>query len=158
MQKKITPCLWFDTEAEEAARFYCSVFKNSQIVEISHYTDAGPRPAGAVMMVTFELDGQQLTALNAGPGRPFTQAVSLQVPCDTQAEIDHYWTALTRNGGEESVCGWLKDQFGLSWQIFPKRLVELELDPDRARAQRAMAAMMTMKKIDIAAIERAAKG
>jgi predicted 3-demethylubiquinone-9 3-methyltransferase (glyoxalase superfamily) len=158
MKKSIAPCLWFDTEAEEAAKFYCSIFPNSRIVEISHYTDAGPRPKGSVLMVSFELDGQTFTALNAGPNFKFTEAVSFQVYCDGQEEVDRYWSSLLAGGGTESVCSWLKDKYGLSWQIVPNRLIELSTSPDPAVAARAVAAMMKMKKIDIAAIEAAAKG
>ena len=155
MNQKITPCLWFDTEGEEAAKFYTSVFDNSRIIEVSHYGDAGPRPAGSVMTVLFELDGQRFTALNGGPDFTFTEAVSLQVDCKSQDEVDQLWDALSE-GGEEGPCGWLKDRFGLSWQIIPSALPELLSDPDPQRAQKAMAAMLQMKKIDIAELERAA--
>jgi predicted 3-demethylubiquinone-9 3-methyltransferase (glyoxalase superfamily) len=151
----ITPCLWFDTESEEAATFYTSVFKNSRITEISRYTEAGPRPAGEVMLVAFELNGQPFTALNGGPQFKHSEAISFQIPCDSQEEVDHYWDRLTE-GGEESECGWLRDRFGISWQVFPKRMVELFSGPDRAAADRALAAMMTMRKIDLAQIEEAA--
>ena len=153
----ITPCLWFDTEAEEAARFYCSVFPNSEITEISHYTDAGPREKGLVLTVAFSLDGQPYTALNGGPEFHFSEAVSLMVRCSDQAEVDRYWAALSA-GGEEGPCGWLKDRFGLSWQIVPARLEELTADPDEGRRDRAIRAMLQMKKLDIAAIEQAAAG
>jgi predicted 3-demethylubiquinone-9 3-methyltransferase (glyoxalase superfamily) len=152
----ITTCLWFDTEAEEAANFYVSVFKNSQVQNVSHYGEAGPRPAGMVMTVDFELDGQQFIALNGGPEFRFTEAVSLQVNCETQEEVDRYWSVLSE-GGEEGPCGWLKDRYGLSWQIVPVALTELINDPDTAKAQRVMAAMLQMKKIDIAALEAAAE-
>jgi predicted 3-demethylubiquinone-9 3-methyltransferase (glyoxalase superfamily) len=154
--QRITPSLWFDTEAEEAADFYVSVFKNSQVLNVSRYGEAGPRPAGTVMTVDFELDGQQFIALNGGPEFPFTEAVSLQVNCETQEEVDRYWSVLSE-GGEEGPCGWLKDRYGLSWQIIPVALVELLNDPDAAKAQRAMAAMLQMKKIDIAALQAAAE-
>jgi predicted 3-demethylubiquinone-9 3-methyltransferase (glyoxalase superfamily) len=154
--QKITTCLWFDTQAEEAANFYISVFKNSRIVHVSHYGEAGPRPAGMVMTVDFELDGQELVALNGGPEFAFTEAVSLQVNCESQAEVDRYWSVLSE-GGEEGPCGWLKDRYGLSWQIVPVALIELISDPDTAKAQRVMAAMLQMKKIDIAALEAAAE-
>jgi predicted 3-demethylubiquinone-9 3-methyltransferase (glyoxalase superfamily) len=154
--QRITPSLWFDTEAEEAADFYVSVFKNSQVLNVSRYGEAGPRPAGTVMTVDFELDGQQFIALNGGPEFPFTEAVSLQVNCETQEEVDRYWSVLSE-GGEEGPCGWLKDRYGLSWQIIPVALAELLNDPDAAKAQRAMAAMLQMKKIDIAALHAAAE-
>jgi predicted 3-demethylubiquinone-9 3-methyltransferase (glyoxalase superfamily) len=151
----ITPWLWFDTEGEEAARFYASVFPNSRVVDVSRYGEAGPRPAGSVMTVTFELDGQRFVALNGGPEFTFSEAVSFKVACETQDEVDRYWSALSA-GGEEGPCGWLKDRFGLSWQIVPRRLEELLGDPDPARAQRAMQAMLQMKKIEVAELERAA--
>ncbi len=151
---KITPCLWFDTQAEEAASFYTSVFPNSRIVQISRFGEAGPRPAGMVMTVDFELDGQMFTALNGGPEFTFNEAISFQVSCETQDEVDEFWTRLSE-GGEEGPCGWLKDRYGVSWQIVPTRLVELVSDPDPERSQRAMRAMLEMKKIDIAALEQA---
>src|SRR5215218_9220477 len=151
----ITPCLWFDTEGEAAAEFYTSVFPNSKIGEISRYGSAGPRPEGTVMTVSFELDGQEFVALNGGPDFTFNEAVSFQVACEDQDEVDSYWSALAE-GGEEGPCGWLKDKFGLSWQIIPKRLPELLGDPDPERAQRVMAAMLTMKKIEVDKLERAA--
>lgn len=154
---KITPWLWFDNEAEEAAKFYTSVFDNSRVLDISYYGDAGPRPAGTVMTVTFELDGQEFVALNGGPEFKFTEAISFQVPCSSQEEVDAYWSALSA-GGEESQCGWLKDKYGLSWQIVPTALGEVLGDPDPAAAQRAMKAMLQMSKLDIAALRRAAKG
>jgi predicted 3-demethylubiquinone-9 3-methyltransferase (glyoxalase superfamily) len=154
--QSITPSLWFDTEAEDAANFYVSVFKNSQVLNVSRYGEAGPRPAGTVMTVDFELDGQGFIALNGGPDFPFTEAVSLQVNCETQEEVDRYWSVLSE-GGEEGPCGWLKDRYGLSWQIIPVALTELLNDPDAARAQRAMAAMLQMKKIDIGALRAAAE-
>lgn len=154
--QSITPSLWFDTEAEDAANFYVSVFKNSQVLNVSRYGEAGPRPAGMVMTVDFELDGQGFIALNGGPDFPFTEAVSLQVNCETQEEVDRYWSVLSEDG-EEGPCGWLKDRFGLSWQIIPVALSELLNDPDAAKAQRAMAAMLQMKKIDIAALRAAAE-
>ncbi len=153
--QKITPCLWFDTQAEEAAKFYTSVFKNSRIVEVSRYGDAGPRPAGTVLTVVFELDGQRITALNGGPQFTFDEAISFQVDCADQAEVDYFWERLT-DGGEESMCGWVKDRFGLSWQVVPRRMLELLGDPDPGRAQRAMAAMMQMRKLDVSELERAA--
>ena len=151
----ITPCLWFDTESEEAAAFYTSIFENSRIVEVGRYNEAGPRPAGEVMVVAFELDGRPCTALNGGPQFQHSEAISFQIPCDSQEEVDHYWERLS-DGGEEGPCGWVKDRFGVSWQVFPKRLIELFSDPDRELAGRAMAAMMKMHKIDLAKIEEAA--
>jgi predicted 3-demethylubiquinone-9 3-methyltransferase (glyoxalase superfamily) len=153
--EKITPFLWFDTEGEDAARFYASVFPNSKIGEIARYGSAGPRPEGTVMTVSFELDGQRFVALNGGPEFTFSEAVSFLVNCDTQDEVDSYWSALSE-GGEEGPCGWLKDKFGLSWQIVPNRLPELLADPDRERAQRVMEAMLKMKKIEVDELERAA--
>lgn len=151
----ITPWLWFDTEAEEAATFYTSVFPNSRIQEITHYGEAGPRPAGLVMTVTFELDGRAFAALNGGPHYTFTEAISFSVSCADQDEVDGYWNALSE-GGEEGPCGWLKDRFGVSWQIVPDALPRLLQDPDREKAQRVMAAMLQMKKIEIAGLEEAA--
>jgi predicted 3-demethylubiquinone-9 3-methyltransferase (glyoxalase superfamily) len=153
--QKITPCLWFDTEAEEAANFYVSIVKNSRVLGVSHYGEAGPRPAGMVLTVNFELDGQEFVALNGGPEFTFDEAISFQISCDDQDEVDYYWSRLTE-AGEEGPCGWLKDRFGLSWQIVPNRLMELLEDPDPGKSQRAMEAMLGMKKIDIAAVERAA--
>jgi predicted 3-demethylubiquinone-9 3-methyltransferase (glyoxalase superfamily) len=148
---KITPCLWFDTEGEEAAKLYTSVFPNSRIVEVARYGSAGPRP------VSFELDRQPFVALNGGPEYRFTEAVSFQVDCSDQAEVDHYWEKLSE-GGQEGPCGWLKDRFGLSWQIVPTVLPELLMDADRERSQRVMAAMLQMRKIEIAELEVAAAG
>jgi predicted 3-demethylubiquinone-9 3-methyltransferase (glyoxalase superfamily) len=153
--QKITPCLWFDTEGEEAANFYTSVFKNSRILDVSRYGEAGPRPAGTVMTVTFELAGQEFVALNGGPEFTFNEAVSFQVSCESQDEVDEYWNRLTE-GGEPGPCGWLKDRYGVSWQIIPTALNELLDDPDPGRSQRAMKAMLEMGKIDIAALRRAA--
>lgn len=152
---KITPCLWFDTQGEEAARFYTSIFPNSRIVDVAHYGEAGPREAGTVMVVRFELDGQEVVALNGGPEFTFDEAISFQIDCVDQEEVDRYSEALT-DGGEQGPCGWVKDRFGLSWQVVPKRMIELLSDPDEAKAQRAMAAMLEMRKIDIAAAEAAA--
>jgi predicted 3-demethylubiquinone-9 3-methyltransferase (glyoxalase superfamily) len=151
----ITPCLWFDTEGEEAATFYTSVFPNSRIVHVARYGEAGPRPAGLVMTVSFELDGQPFLALNGGPEFTFSEAISFQVPCETQDEVDAYWSALSE-GGEEGPCGWVKDRFGVSWQIFPEVLVRLLSDPDQEKAQRVMQAMLGMRKIEIEGLERAA--
>jgi predicted 3-demethylubiquinone-9 3-methyltransferase (glyoxalase superfamily) len=152
----ITPCLWFDTEGEEAARFYTSVFPNSRIVDITHYGSAGPRAEGTVMTVEFELDGQKFIALNGGPDFTFSEAISFEVGCKTQEEVDSYWDKLSE-GGEEGPCGWLKDRFGLSWQIIPNVLPRLLSDPDTEKSQRVMAVMLEMKKIDIEALERAAE-
>ena len=157
MSGTITTCLWFDTEAEEAAEFYCSVIPDSKVTGVQHYGDAGPRPAGSVMTVEFHLDGRPYVALNAGPQFPFTEAVSFQVSCTGQEEVDHYWSTLVE-GGEESQCGWLKDRFGLSWQVVPTELPELLGDADPERARRAMEAMLGMRKIDVAALRAAADG
>jgi predicted 3-demethylubiquinone-9 3-methyltransferase (glyoxalase superfamily) len=156
--KKIVPCLWFDTEAEEAMNFYTSVFKNSKKGEIMRWGEGGHRPAGTVLTASFDLNGQEFLALNGGPQFKFTEAVSFQVPCDSQDEVDYYWDKLMEGGGAPSQCGWLKDKFGLSWQVFPTILPKLLSDPDRAKADRVMQAMMQMVKIDVAAIEQAAKG
>jgi len=153
--QKITPCLWFDTEGEAAAELYTSVFPNSKVDRVTRYGSAGPRDEGTVMTVEFELDGQPFVALNGGPDFTFSEAISFQVDCKDQEEVDYYWKALSE-GGEEGPCGWVKDRFGLSWQIVPTRLNELVTDPDPERAQRAMAAMLEMRKIDIAELERAA--
>jgi predicted 3-demethylubiquinone-9 3-methyltransferase (glyoxalase superfamily) len=153
----IIPNLWFDTQAEEAAEFYCSVFPNSRIVTKAHYTEAGPREAGTVMTVEWELDGQRFVGINGGPQFTFSEAVSFQVTCGDQEELDHYWSRLSE-GGEEGPCGWLKDRFGLSWQVVPDGMDELFSDPDPERARRAMEAMLKMRKIDIAALQAAADG
>ena len=153
---KITPFLWFDTQAEEAAEFYTSVFGNSRVLSVNRYGDAGPGPSGSVMIVRFELDGREFVALNGGPEHfNFNESVSFAVNCSSQDEVDYFWEKLTE-GGEEGPCGWLKDKYGLSWQVVPDRLPELLSDPDPERSQRAMRAMFQMKKIDIAALERAA--
>jgi len=153
--QKITPCLWFDTEGEEAATFYTSVFPNSKIVDVARYGSAGPRTEGTVMTVSFELDGQTFTALNGGPDFTFNEAMSLEVSCRDQEEVDRLWNALSE-GGEEGPCGWLKDRYGVSWQIIPGVLPELLADPDREKSQRVMAAMLKMGKIEIDALKRAA--
>jgi predicted 3-demethylubiquinone-9 3-methyltransferase (glyoxalase superfamily) len=153
--KKITPCLWFDTQGEEAANFYTSIFKNSRVIDVARYGAAGPGPEGTVMAVNFELDGREFVALNGGPQFTFDEAVSFQVPCDSQDEVDYFWERLGE-GGEEGQCGWLKDKFGLWWQVFPSELQELLADPDPGRSQRAMAAMLQMRKIDLPALRRAA--
>jgi len=157
MQQKITPNLWFDTEAEEAAAFYTSVFQNSRIVYVTHYTEAGPREAGTVMTVEFELDGQRFVGINGGPEFTFDEAVSFQINCETQDDVDYYWERLSE-GGEEGPCGWLKDKFGLSWQVVPTGMEALFSDPDPKRAERAMKAMLGMRKLDIAALRSAADG
>ena len=158
MPTDITPNLWFDTEAEEAAEFYCSVFANSRVLNVTHYTEGAPRPAGGVMTVEFELDGNRFVGINGGPEFKFNEAVSLQIDCEDQAEVDRYWEKLTADGGEEGPCGWLKDRFGLSWQVTPKGMGELFNGSDSARAERAMKAMLQMKKLDIAALRAAADG
>ena len=152
---KITPWLWFDTEGEEAAKFYASIFPNSRIVDVTRYGSTGPRPEGTVMTVTFELDGSEFVALNGGPEYRFSEAISFMVTCRDQDEVDTYWSALS-DGGEEGPCGWLKDRYGVSWQFVPTALSELLGDPDREKSQRVMQAMMKMKKIEIADLERAA--
>ena len=154
--QKITPFLWFDNNAEEAAQFYTSVFKNSRILSVSRYGDAGPGPKGSVMVVSFQLEGQQFTALNGGPLFKFSEAFSFVVSCENQEEIDYYWNKLTSSGGQESQCGWLKDKFGFSWQIVPTALGKLMSDPKKAN--RVMQALLQMKKLDIATLEDAAEG
>ena len=156
--KKITPCLWFDTQAEEAAKFYASVFKNSKIGKVSRYGKEGfevhGKKAGTVMTVEFELEGQKFLALNGGPHFKFNEAVSFQVHCETQQEIDHFWSELAKEG-EEGPCGWLKDKFGLSWQVFPRALPEMLMEGNSETAQRVMRSMLQMRKIDIAALKQA---
>lgn len=152
---QITPNLWFDTQAEEAAEFYCSIFPSSGITGVTRYTEAGPGPTGTVLTVDFVLDGQPFTGINGGPRFTFDEAVSFLITCADQAEIDFYWGALT-NGGEESQCGWLKDRYGVSWQVVPSGWDDVLHDPDPDRAARAMAAVLGMKKIDLGAIEAAA--
>jgi predicted 3-demethylubiquinone-9 3-methyltransferase (glyoxalase superfamily) len=163
MPTKITPCLWFDDQAEEAALFYTSIFKDSKITAISRYCEAGReihgRAPGSVMVAAFELNGQTFTALNGGPHFKFSEAVSLQVECETQEEVDCYWERLSAGGPlEAQQCGWLKDKFGLSWQVVPKILQELLMDEDTTKSQRAFHAMMQMKKLDIAELQRAFAG
>jgi len=155
--KPFTTCLWFDNQGEEAAQHYTSIFKNSRIHAVHRYTEAGPGPEGAVMTVYFELNGQQFLALNGGPQYSFTPAVSLVVECADQAEVDYYWEGLGE-GGQEIACGWLQDKYGLSWQVVPTVLLERITDPDPDKAARVTAAMLTMKKLDIAEIERAYAG
>ena len=157
MLQKIVPNLWFDTEAEEAAAFYTSVFPNSRVVSVSRYPEDAPREAGMVMTVEFELEGQRFVGINGGPQFKFDEAVSFQITCEDQAELDRYWDRLTE-GGSESQCGWLKDRFGLSWQVVPTGMEEVFSDPDPERARRSMQAMVGMRKIDIAALRSAADG
>ncbi len=160
---RITPCLWFDDQAEDAAAYYTSIFRNSKINIVSHYTEAGyeihGRPAGSVMTVEFELDGHSFTALNGGPHFKFNEAVSFQVNCDSQDEIDYYWEKLGAGGDPKAQqCGWLKDKFGLSWQVVPRMMAEMMTDPDRSRFSRVMEAVLRMKKLDIAELQRAYDG
>jgi predicted 3-demethylubiquinone-9 3-methyltransferase (glyoxalase superfamily) len=155
--QKITTFLWFDNNAEEAANFYCSVFKNSKVGDVSRYGDAGPGPKGTVMTIDFEIDGQQFTALNGGPQFKFTEAISLVVHCDTQEEIDYYWEKLSE-GGQKVECGWLKDKYGLAWQIVPDLLLELIKDKNQQKVDRVMKAMMQMKKLEIEGLKKAAAG
>jgi predicted 3-demethylubiquinone-9 3-methyltransferase (glyoxalase superfamily) len=161
--QRITPCLWFDDQALPAAEFYTSIFKNSKIGTISRYGEAGRevhgKPAGSVMTVAFVLDGQAFTALNGGPVFRFTEAISLQIDCESQKEVDYYWDKLSEGGDDKAQqCGWLKDRYGLSWQVVPRALIELMSDPDPEKSGRVMEAMLRMKKIDIAGLERAAAG
>jgi predicted 3-demethylubiquinone-9 3-methyltransferase (glyoxalase superfamily) len=158
MPQKIVPNLWFDTEAEEAASFYISVFEEGCIINVTHYTEAGPREAGMVMTVEFELEGQRFVGINGGPDFEFDEAVSFAIECETQDEVDFYWDKLREGGGQEGPCGWLKDRFGLSWQVVPTGMEQLFADPDKSKAERAMRAMLGMRKIDIAEIRRAAEG
>lgn len=160
---KIAPCLWFDYQAEMAAKFYIGIFNNSKITKISHYGEAGheqhKKPAGSIMTVAFELDGQPFTALNGGPLFTFNEAISLQVCCNTQEEVDYYWQKLSEGGDEKAQqCGWLKDQFGVSWQIIPTILPQMVADPSYAKTERVMEAMLTMKKLDINELTRAYAG
>jgi predicted 3-demethylubiquinone-9 3-methyltransferase (glyoxalase superfamily) len=161
--QKITPCLWFDTQAEEASEFYTGIFPNSKVLNISHYGEAGhemhQKRAGTVMTVAFELDGQAFTALNGGPMFKFNEAISFQVDCGTQEEVDYYWEKLSEGGDEKAQqCGWLKDKYGVSWQIVPGILIKLLNDPDAAKSQRVMGVMLRMKKIDIDELKRAYAG
>jgi predicted 3-demethylubiquinone-9 3-methyltransferase (glyoxalase superfamily) len=155
IKQKITPFLWFDHQAEEAANFYVSLFKDSKVLEVARYGEAGPGPQGSVMLVTFQLEGLEFMALNGGPHFKHTEAFSLMVNCETQQEVDTLWTKLTAGGGEPSQCGWLKDRFGLSWQITPTILLEMQRDKDPAKASRVMKAMLKMSKIDIATLKKA---
>jgi predicted 3-demethylubiquinone-9 3-methyltransferase (glyoxalase superfamily) len=154
----ITPCLWFDTDGEEAANFYTSIFPNSRVVDVTHYGEAGPREAGTVLTVEFELDGKPFTALNGGPEFTFDEAISFQISCKDQAEVDHYSERLTAGGGAQGPCGWVKDRFGVSWQVVPTPVIECISGPDPDGAQRAMKAMLGMHKLDIAAIQAAYAG
>jgi predicted 3-demethylubiquinone-9 3-methyltransferase (glyoxalase superfamily) len=154
---RITPNLWFDTEALEAAEFYVSVFPNSEVTNVTHYNEAGPREAGMILTVDFELDGQRVTAINGGPQFHFDEAISLLIDCKDQEEVDYYWAKLSQ-GGEEGPCGWVKDRYGLSWQVVPGGMEELLNDPDSERAVRAMTAMLGMTKLDVAALQAAADG
>jgi predicted 3-demethylubiquinone-9 3-methyltransferase (glyoxalase superfamily) len=160
LANKIIPCLWFDTQAEEAARFYTGVFPDSRITAVSHYSEAvHDKPAGSVLTVSFELAGQGFTALNGGPMFKFSEAVSLQIMCDTAAEVDHFWSRLGQGGpAEAQQCGWLKDRFGLSWQVIPKRFMSMITDSDKEKVGRVFNAMMKMKKLELPALERAFKG
>ena len=155
---RITPNLWFDTEAEEAAGFYCSIFPNSKITAVSRYPEGGPREAGMVMTVSWVLDGEEFTGINGGPEFTFDEAISLAINCADQAEVDYYWEKLTADGGEEGPCGWLKDRFGVSWQVIPTGWEDVYTSGDSGRAERAMQAMMGMKKLDLAALQAAADG
>ena len=157
MQQQIKPNLWFDTEAQDAANFYTSIFDNSRIVSVSRYAEGSPRPAGMVMAVEFELNGQRFIGINGGPEFKFNEAISFLITCETQEEIDRYWERLT-NGGEEGPCGWCKDRYGVSWQVAPSGMEEMLADPDQERAKRAMQAMMQMRKIDLGALREAADG
>ena len=156
--QKISTFLWFDNQAEEAVNFYTSLFKNSRILDVSRYGEAGPGPAGEVMVISFQLDGQEFNALNGGPQFKFSEAISLVVNCENQAEVDHFWENLIADGGEESMCGWLKDKFGLSWQIVPTALGKLSSDPDPVKAQRVIQAMLQMRKLNIAELQKAYEG
>ena len=161
-EQKIMPCLWFDTEAEDAAKFYCSIFENSKIDQISRYVDAGQeihgKKAGSVMVVAFQLEGQKFVALNGGPQFKFDEAISFQISCQTQEEVDYFWSKLTAQGGKEGPCGWLKDKFGLSWQVVPAPLIEMMLDKDANKLARVTNAFLKMKKFDIEALKRAYDG
>jgi len=157
MAQRIVPNLWFDTQAEEAAAFYCSVFPNSRVTLVTRYPEGSPGTAAAVMTVEFDLDGDHVVAINGGPQFTFSEAVSLAVACKDQTEVDHYWDKLS-DGGEEGPCGWLKDRYGLSWQVVPEGMDEVFADPDPERAQRAFGAMMGMRKLDLAALRAAAAG
>ncbi len=156
--QKITPFLWFDNQAEEAANSYVSIFKNSKVVSVTRYGEAGPGPKGTVMVVEFQIDGQKFVALNGGPLFKFTEAISFVVNCETQEEVDYFWEKLTADGGAESMCGWLKDKYGLSWQVVPTIAIEMMQDKDPEKSQRVMKAIMQMKKIDIPTLKQAYAG
>ncbi|HXF22185.1 MAG TPA: VOC family protein [Streptosporangiaceae bacterium] len=153
----LTTCLWFDTQGEEAANFYLGIFRDSRLGRIGRYTEAGPRPAGSVMVVEFELNGQKFVALNGGPQFTFNESISFQIPCADQDEVDYYWSRLSE-GGQEVACGWLKDKYGVSWQVVPTVVIDLISDPDEEKAARASKAMFSMTKLDIAAIQQAYAG
>jgi predicted 3-demethylubiquinone-9 3-methyltransferase (glyoxalase superfamily) len=153
-----TTCLWFDDQAEEAAHYYVSVFKNSGLGAVTHYREGAPRPAGSVLTVEFTANGQKFVALNGGPQFTFTEAISFQIMCDDQEEIDYYWTRLTEDGGEPGPCGWLKDKYGVSWQVVPRALIDMISSPDQEKSTRAMNAMLAMGKLDLAALQRAYAG
>jgi predicted 3-demethylubiquinone-9 3-methyltransferase (glyoxalase superfamily) len=155
---KVTPFLWFDSQAEEAAKLYVSIFANSRLLDVSRWGDGAPFPKGSVMSATFEIDGRQFIAFNGGPQLKFSEACSMFVSCEDQSQVDRYWAALIADGGAPGQCAWLKDKYGLSWQIVPKALLQLLSDPDAGRAGRAMKAMLEMSKIDVAELERAAAG
>ena len=154
--QKITPFLWFNDNAEDAINFYTSIFKNSRVINLSRYGEGAPVPSGTLMSGTFQIEGQEFMGLNGGPKFKFTEATSFFISCETQDEVDYYWNALTAHGGEESQCAWLKDKFGVSWQVVPSALMRLMSDPDRAKAERVMQAMLKMRKIIIADLEKAA--
>ncbi len=156
--QKIKPFLWFDDQAEEAMNFYTSVFEDSKVIGVSRYGEAGPGEPGSVMIATFEIEGQRFTALNGGPRFTFTEAISFEIDCETQEEVDYLWESLTSGGGEESMCGWLRDKYGLSWQVVPRILGELMGDEDREKAKRVTEAMLSMRKIEIAELQRAYEG
>lgn len=155
---QIHPCLWFDNQAEEAANFYCQIFPNSKVLSVMRNDEGGAGPAGSALLVEFELDGRKVSGLNGGPMFPQTEAFSFVIECDGQDQVDRYWNALQAGGGKESQCGWLKDRFGVSWQVVPRRLMELHADPDPAVRKRVMEAMLAMVKLDIADLEKAAAG
>lgn len=153
-----TTCLWFDGQAEEAANYYTSIFPHSKLGKVMRYTEAGPGPAGTVVTVEFEANGQKFVALNGGPQFTLDEAISFEIRCEDQDEVDHYWNTLTADGGEESVCGWVKDKYGVSWQVVPQVLIAMVSDPDQEKAARATAAMLKMRKLDIAELEKAYAG
>ena len=156
--QRITPCLWFDNQAEDAAKFYVSIFKNAKLGAVSHYGKWGGAKEGTVLVVEFEIEGQQFRGLNGGPQFKFSEAISFYVNCDSQAEIDDYWAKLTADGGEEGPCGWVKDKFGVSWQIVPAKIVDMVSHPDQNKSGRVMQAVMQMKKLDLAVLEKAFAG